>query len=106
MSTNNDTEGGCIEMYETHIRPARDLRNNFPEISRLVARKDQVIITKHGRGDMVLIDYDEFKSYENYLREQYIASELRKDAIEMEKPDAEYYSVEEAFRLAMSDDEI
>jgi hypothetical protein len=40
------------------------------------------------------------------LREQHIASELRKDAIEMEKPDAVYYSVEEALRLAMSDDEI
>jgi prevent-host-death family protein len=93
-------------MHETHIRPARDLRNNFPEISRLVADKDQVIITKHGRGDMVLIAYDEYKDYEDYLRNRYFVSELKKTFIEAEKPDAVYYSVEEAFRLIEGDDDI
>lgn len=102
----NKQKGARVQMFETHIRPARDLRTSFPEIEKLVREKNQVVITKHGRGNMVLIDYEEYQAYENFLRERFITQELMKADIEAEKPGAAFYSIDEAFQLAGTDDEL
>jgi len=34
-------------MRKTHVRASRELRNNFPEIARLLEQHDQVVITKN-----------------------------------------------------------
>ncbi len=41
----------------TNIRPSADLRNNYPELSKLCKEtKSPVYITVNGRGDVALID--------------------------------------------------
>jgi len=41
----------------THIRPSADIRNNYPEISRLCKETGEpVYITVNGKGDTALID--------------------------------------------------
>ena len=44
------------------IRPSADLRNHYNEVSKLCREDGQeVIITVNGRGDTVLISYEEYK---------------------------------------------
>ena len=42
-------------MMQTFVRPSRDLRNHYAEISEMLKDHDHVIITNHGRGESVLI---------------------------------------------------
>ena len=42
-----------------NIRPSSDIRNNYPELSRLCKETGQpVYITVNGKGDVALIDID------------------------------------------------
>ena len=49
------------QLKET-IRPSADLRNQYDDISKLCREDGQeVIITVNGRGNTVLISYEEYK---------------------------------------------
>jgi len=55
------------------IRPISDLRNNFPDISKLVHESSEpVFLTKNGHGDMVVMSIEAYerKQFENevYLK--------------------------------------
>ena len=66
----------------SEIRPVSDLRNNFAEISRTVhERREPVILTKNGYGDMVVMSYEE---YQNIQYEMMIMRELRAAELESE----------------------
>ena len=46
----------------SHIRPLSDLRNNFADITRTVEETHQpVILTKHGRGKLVCMNYEDYE---------------------------------------------
>ena len=46
----------------SHIRPLSDLRNNFADITRTVEETGQpVILTKHGRGKLVCMSYEDYE---------------------------------------------
>ena len=46
----------------SHIRPLSDLRNNFADITRTVEETRQpVILTKHGRGKLVCMSYEDYE---------------------------------------------
>ena len=46
----------------SHIRPLSDLRNSFADITRTVEETRQpVILTKHGRGKLVCMSYDDYE---------------------------------------------
>ena len=47
-----------------HVRPSKELRNNYSKISELVRKGDRVIITVNGVGDGVLISMEAFNEYE------------------------------------------
>jgi prevent-host-death family protein len=55
-------------MIKTHVRPVRDLRNNFAELDKIVNNRDHVIITNNGRGTAALIGIDEYAVYEKVLQ--------------------------------------
>jgi len=55
-------------MYKTHVRPVRDIRNNYAELNKIVNNHDHVIITNNGRGTAALIGIDEYARYELFLR--------------------------------------
>ena len=57
-----------MTLQET-IRPSADLRNHYSEISKLCKEnKEAVIITVNGRGDTVVLSYEEYKKYESKNR--------------------------------------
>ena len=47
-------------MMQTFVRPSRDLRNHYAEISEMLRDHDHVIITNHGRGESVLINIEDY----------------------------------------------
>ena len=47
-------------MMQTFVRPSRDLRNHYAEISDMLKDHDHVIITNHGRGESVLINIEDY----------------------------------------------
>ena len=51
-------------MMQTFVRPSRDLRNHYAEISEMLKDHDHVIITNHGRGESVLINIEDYAKYE------------------------------------------
>jgi len=77
------------------VRPSRDLRNNYPEISRLAKENHSVIITNKGKGDIVVISMENYADYEEFLHRQYILKELSKATEEAKDPDAKWHNHEE-----------
>ena len=47
-------------MMQTFVRPSRDLRNHYAEISEMLKDHNHVIITNHGRGESVLINIEDY----------------------------------------------
>ncbi|MDO4203597.1 MAG: type II toxin-antitoxin system Phd/YefM family antitoxin [Selenomonadaceae bacterium] len=50
------------------IRPSRDIRNNYAQISSL-SRQNPVAITVNGREDTVLLSHDSFVKQQKYISE-------------------------------------
>ena len=55
-------------MMQTFVRPSRDLRNHYAEISEMLKDHDHVIITNHGRGESVLINIEDYAKYEELAK--------------------------------------
>ena len=65
-------------MNKTHVRPARDLRNNYAQLAKIVKEEHgHVVLTHRGRGDMVLIDFADYALYEEYLHQKYVEAKLQ-----------------------------
>ena len=63
-------------MFMTHIKAVRDLRNNYPEVASIIKNHDHVIITNNGKSEAVLISYDEFEKYQEFLHILYVKEKL------------------------------
>lgn len=50
------------------IRPSKDIRTNYAQISALT-RKNPVAITVNGKEDTVLLSHEDFLDQINYIRE-------------------------------------
>lgn len=50
------------------IRPSRDLRSNYSQISSLT-RQNPVAITVNGKEDIVVMSHESFVSQQNYIAE-------------------------------------
>jgi len=73
-------------MFHSHVRPVRDLRNNYPELADIVKQKDHVIITNNGKSEAVLIGFEEFRKYEEFLHYRYIDEKLAEARKELADP--------------------
>lgn len=89
-------------LYSTQIKTSRDLRNNFAEIQRLLQEHDQVVITNNGKGSAVVINFEDYAGYEEYLREKQIFEDLQAIKKELDDPNAKMYTVSEV-RQRMSE---
>ncbi|MCL1823508.1 MAG: type II toxin-antitoxin system prevent-host-death family antitoxin [Oscillospiraceae bacterium] len=87
-------------MYNTYARPARDLRNNYADVVRMLKEHNQVLITNNGKGEAVLISAEDYAGYEEYLHKQYIIEELKKTQAEIDAGKAEWIPAEEVFAEA------
>lgn len=84
-------------MLNTHVRPVRDLRNNYPELADIVKRHDHVIITNNGKSESVLIGFEDFQKYEEFLHLRYIDEKLMEAEVQAADSNAKWYSHEEVW---------
>jgi len=84
-------------MPKTLVRPSRDLRNHYADIVKSLKEHDHIIITNNGVGESVLIGYEDYASYDDYLHRRFIYSELQKSKFEADCPDAELLDATEVF---------
>jgi len=63
-------------MYATHVKAVRDLRNSYPEVAQIVRNQDHVIITNNGKSEAVLISFEEFEKYQEFLHIRYVKEKL------------------------------
>ena len=82
-------------MYKTHVRPIRDIRNNYSEIDKIVNDHDHVVITNNGRGTSVLIGIEEYSQYEEFLHIQYIKKKLDEAEVRADDPETKWFDEDE-----------
>jgi prevent-host-death family protein len=75
-------------MAKTQVRPSRGLRNNYASVVKSLEQHDHVIITNNGVGEAVLIGFEDYGRYEEYLHRQFIYEELQKSKAKMSDPSA------------------
>ena len=79
-------------MFKVQVRPSRDLRNKYAEISNHVKKRNPVIITNNGKGDAVLISIEDYENYERYMHRQYVLEELSKAEAEAKDPNTKWFT--------------
>jgi PHD/YefM family antitoxin component YafN of YafNO toxin-antitoxin module len=66
-----------MKMQKLHIRPERELRNNFSEIAKLNDNNDVVMLTNRGRASRFLLNADEFDEYEEFRHNRYLMEKIK-----------------------------
>jgi len=84
-------------MFSTHVKAVRDLRNNYPEVAQIVKNRDHVIITNNGKSEAVLISFDEFEKYQEFLHIRYVKEKLAEAEAAADNPD-EWMEVDDVFK--------
>ena len=88
-------------MNTTHVRPSRDLRNNYSQLAKIVRNQgDHIILTNRGRGDTVLIDFEEYALYQKYLHEKYVEEKITEAIKQAQSPDAKWIDGQDAIKEA------
>ena len=65
---NLTTKGGLTMTNAISIRPSKDLRSNYSQIS-ILARQNPVAITVNGKEDTVVLSHDDYVEQQNYISE-------------------------------------
>ena len=84
-------------MFNSHVRPVRELRNNYAELADIAKKHDHVIITNNGKSETVLIGYENFKKYEEFLHFRYIEERLAQAEQDAQDPNVKRLSHEEVW---------
>ncbi|MCL2353787.1 MAG: type II toxin-antitoxin system Phd/YefM family antitoxin [Defluviitaleaceae bacterium] len=91
-------------MFSTHVRAVRDLRNNYPEVSAIIKQRNNVIITNNGKSEAVLIPFEDFADYEEYLHVRYVKEKLAEVEAVANDP-SQWTSIEDFFEEIKSWDD-
>jgi len=83
-------------MFNTHVKAVRDLKNNYPEVASIVKNRNHVIITNNGKSEAVLIPYEEFINYEEFLHIRYVKEKLIEAEAIADNPN-EWSDIDELF---------
>ena len=78
-------------MFSTYVKAVRDLRNNYPEVAQIIRNRDHVIITNNGKSEAVLISFDEFEKYQEFLHIRYVKEKLAEAETLADNPDEWLY---------------
>ena len=95
VDINGYKKGSVMKMHKLHVRPERELRNNFPEISKLNQQHDAVVLTNRGKASHVLLSYDEFDEYEEFRHNRYLMEKIKEAK---EDPDTRLRTHEEVWQ--------
>jgi len=85
-------------MLNVHVRPVRDLRNNYSDLADIIKNHDHVIITNNGKGEAVLIHIEEYAAFEEYTHKRYVAVKLAEAEAAAADPNTKRFSHEEFWR--------
>lgn len=85
-------------MMNTHVRPVRDLRNKYPELADIIKNRDHVIITNNGKSESVLIGFEEFKKYQEFLHYCYIEEKLAEAEAQANDPNTKWLKHNEVWK--------
>ena len=83
-------------MFATHVKAVRDLRNNYPEVAKIVKERNNVIITNNGKSEAVLIPFEDFQKFQEFLHIRYVKEKLAEAEAVAENPD-EWITADELF---------
>jgi prevent-host-death family protein len=83
------------KMFNTHVKPVRELRNNYSDLAAIIKTHDHIIITNNGKSESVLISIEDFKKYEEFLHLRYIDEKLKEAEAKASDPNTKWYSHEE-----------
>jgi prevent-host-death family protein len=75
-------------MYKVHVKPSRELRNEYAKMVEILKDHDQIIITNRGQGEAVLINIEDYSDYEEYLHRRYVREKLAEAEATSERPGA------------------
>ena len=84
-------------MLNSHIRPSRDLRNNYAGMVNILKAHDHIVITNKGVGEAVLIGIEDFTMYEEFLHHRFIYNELQKSKEKSNNPEIKLLSAQAVF---------
>ena len=84
-------------MLNAQVRPARDLRNHYADIIKMLKQHDHVIITNNGVGESVLINFADYAKYEEFLHHRFIYEELQKSKENSKKLNVKRTDAEDVF---------
>jgi len=85
-------------MLNTHVRPVRDLRNSYPELAEIIKKHDHVIITNNGKSESVLISFDDFRKYEEFLHYRYVEEKLAEAERQAADPNTKWSAHDDVFK--------
>ena len=80
----------------TYEKAVCDLKNNYPEVAQCVREHGRVILTDNGKSEAVIIPYDEFERYEEFLHIRYVEEKLAEAEAKAHDP-GEWITVDELF---------
>ena len=85
-----------------NIRPVSDLRNNYPEIEKLVLKEDEAVyLTKNGYGSMVVMSLEKYsKLMSDVEYNECIENALDEAEKQLDDPNTKYLTHEEVFSSA------
>jgi len=63
-------------MFTTYVKAVRDIRNHYPEVSKILKKQDHVIVTNNGKSEAVIIPFEQFEGYQEYTHKRYVAQKL------------------------------
>ena len=63
-------------MNITYKRSVRDFGDGYQEMARMIENRNSVIITNNDKNEAVLIPYDEYEKYEEFLHTLYVREKL------------------------------
>ena len=82
-------------MFNVHVKPSRELRNNYAQLTGIIKDHDQIIITNKGKGEAVLIGIEDYADYEAYIHRRYVGEKLAEAEAAAAKPDARWLGHDE-----------
>jgi prevent-host-death family protein len=83
-------------VYATHVKAVGDLRDNYPEVAKIIKNRNHVVITNNGKSEAVLIPYEDFEQYQEFAHIRYVKEKLAEAEAVADNPD-EWISSDELF---------
>ncbi|MCL2020263.1 MAG: hypothetical protein FWG70_10990 [Oscillospiraceae bacterium] len=87
-------------MHKTVTMPLYDIPGNYDTIMQTLNMRGQILVTRDGKEEAVMINAEDFAAFEEFLHTQYVCRELKKAEDYAANPNAEWVSADDFFKRA------